>query len=141
MMNDLNLKLNVIHLNESHLKSFNYGAKKIQLKNTIGISFDVDWKHWLSSQEWTPMQAVCLLYEVCPDKSDKVKINKYLIELRLQAEDKGNMMPYEWRQFGIEYNGYVPKRINNIKDTIVKKLAKKARKWLVWKWLCDYLKI
>lgn len=98
------------------MDAFNYGITKTQMRKTAGISFDVNWKHWLALPVWTPMQAVCLLHEICPNKSDELKVNTFLQELTQHAELKGKMTPYQWQQFGIEQNEYLPPYISDIQE-------------------------
>ena len=100
---------------EQYTAGYNYGLAIGFIKKELGtVVFCVDWQYWLKKSAWTPEQAVCLLYGINPLEYPKIADNQQIEKLRLDAEDKGKMTPYQWQQFGVEQKFPIPKKISLI---------------------------
>jgi hypothetical protein len=92
--------------------AFNYGRTIANIRKEAGnLVFDVNLHHWLSLPEWTPEQAVCLLYGFDYNKLDNHQCLGLLVEKLQKAKFKGNMTPYQWQQFGVEQKFPLPKQM------------------------------
>jgi|GEM_PF-3993706 len=108
--------------NEEYINEicFNYGVTKSSIRHTVGDDvFCIDWTYWLNKQEWTPEQAVCLIYGVNPLSYDKVKNQQHVEMLRLTAETKGNMTPYNWQQFSFNQKLPSPVQMRSLDESLL----------------------
>ena len=108
--------------NEEYINEicFNYGVTKSSIRHTVGDDvFCIDWTYWLNKPEWTPEQAVCLIYGVNPLSYDKVKNQQHVEMLRLTAETKGNMTPYNWQQFSFNQKLPSPVQMRSLKESLL----------------------
>ncbi|PPC90452.1 MAG: hypothetical protein CTY34_07670 [Methylobacter sp.] len=96
--------------------AFIYGCTQADISENVT---NPDWCSWLGLPEWTPKQAVCLLYNINPLEYDKIKNNQQIHVLQEHAAFKGNMSPYQWQQFGIEQKLPFPRQIRDIGNPVV----------------------
>jgi hypothetical protein len=97
---------------------FKYGVVQAKALKTGNKCTPDDWKHWLDFRQWTPEQAVCLLYEISPGTLELQKYPDTMTMLLQLAEFSGNMPPYQWRQFGLKQGIPLPQQILDIQESV-----------------------
>ncbi len=104
--------------NDEYKKAFDYGRTTVQLLSHAGAgarAIDKDHlqkylKEWF---EWTPEQAVCLLYGINPEEYTKIA-DSLDISTFINVAPKEKMTPYQWKQFGIERKIPIPQQLMDI---------------------------
>jgi hypothetical protein len=78
--------------------------------------FIVNWDYWLALKKWTPKQAVCLFFGINPNEFKSSQYPRFMREQTQYAELKGNMTPYQWKQFGLEQGIPLTQQILDIQE-------------------------
>jgi hypothetical protein len=98
---------------------FKYGVAQAKALETGNKCTPDDWKSWLNlrQRQWTPKQAVCLLYGISPSTLKPKKYPNAMTKLLRLAKFSGDMTPYQWKQFGLEQGIPLPQQILDIQET------------------------
>lgn len=100
---------------------FEQGVTEALIRNELGGEvFRVNWQFWLKRTEWTPEQAIRLFYGIDPKKYGNHDLPVSLAYLEDDAKLKGNMTPYQWKQFGLEQGIPLPRRILEIQEPVAR---------------------
>lgn len=83
-----------------------------------GGVFIVNWDYWLALPKWTPKQAVCLFFGINPNEFESSQYPRFMKEQTQYAELKGDMTPYQWKQFGFEQGIPLPQQILDIQESV-----------------------